>query len=331
MKILVTGASGLLGCNIARKLVQEGHEVRVLLRRSSIKKGVEDLPIEINYGDLSNKKEVMHAVKNCEAVIHSASITAGPNTDYKYYEEANVKGTENIVNAAKACEIQKMVYVSTANTISPGTKENPGTETLDYSLSNYNSGYIISKYQAEQYVLEQVQKEGFPAVVVNPTFMLGKYDFKPSSGQMILYGLSKRFQAFPDAGKNFIHVEDAATGAYNALLKGKIGERYLLAGENLSYREFFLKLNEITGQKAIQLQIPKFVFNTAGMGGSLASKILRKPLALNLVNTRVLTLDNYYSGLKAQTELGLTLKPIETAIEDAVQWFKDIGYLKGRG
>lgn len=328
MKILVTGASGLLGCNIARRLAHKGHEVTVLLRRSSVTKGVDDLSIKIAYGDLSNEKEVYNAVKDCEAVIHAASLTAGPITDYQYYKTANVIGTENIVKAAKACHVRKMVYVSTANTISPGNKDNPATEDSGF-ISHYNSGYILSKYVAEQYVLEQVQKEDFPAVIVNPTFMLGKYDFKPSSGQMILYGLSKKVQAFPDAGKNFIHVEDAAEGAYKALLLGKAGERYLLAGENLSYKEFFQKLNEIVGLKAVQIQIPKLIFNFAGLGGSFASKVLQKPLPLNLINARVLTLDNYYSGKKAQTELGLKLKPVEKAIKDAVEWFRETGYLKG--
>jgi dihydroflavonol-4-reductase len=327
MKVLITGASGLLGGHIAKQFHDQGYDIRLLLRSSSNKQGVKEYSPEIFYGDLTDPNILYDAVKGCDFVVHSASLTANEITDFAYYEEANVKGTINLVNAAISHGIKKFIYVSTANTIGPGTKENPGTELSEFSLFGYNSGYINSKYLAQQYVLEQVEKSNFPAVVVNPTFMIGSHDYKPSSGKMILIGLKNKVQICPAGGKNFIAVKDAAKGVLLALEKGKIGETYLLAGHNLTYVEFFKILNKIASHNALQFKVPKIIFNSLGLGGTIASKLLRKPLPLNLVNTRVLSLDNYYSGRKAREELGLQIAPIEDAIAEAVEWFKKEGYV----
>jgi dihydroflavonol-4-reductase len=328
MKILITGASGLLGGHVTRQLYHEGHEIRLFLRKSSIMNGINGHYSEVYFGDLANEADVKEAVRGCDAVVHSASLTATEITDFKYYEAANVKGTINLVKASISEGIKKFVYVSTANTIGPGTKQAPGTELSELNLFKFNSGYINSKYLAQQYILEQVEKFDFPAVVVNPTFMIGSHDYKPSSGKMILIGLGSKIQICPDGGKNFISVEDAARGVGLALERGKIGECYLLAGHNLTYKEFFMQLNEISGHKAIQVVVPKLIFNGIGLGGTMVSKMIRKPLPLNLVNTRVLSLDNYYSGNKAVKELGLKITPLNNAIEGAVKWFADNGYLK---
>ncbi|MFN6945601.1 MAG: NAD-dependent epimerase/dehydratase family protein [Cytophagaceae bacterium] len=320
MKILVTGASGLLGGHVTRQLYEEGHTIRLFLRKTSGLKGLEGYYHEVVYGCLEDCEDVFKAVEGCDAVIHSASVTGTANTSLSYYEPANVHGTKHIVDAVLAYNVEKLVYVSTANCLGPGCKDNPGTERSLPCHFDLKSGYIDSKYIAQQYVMKQVADKNLQAVVVNPTFIIGTHDYKPSSGQMILHGL-KKIQLFPSGGKNFVPAIDAARGVILALYKGKVGECYLLAGENFTYKEFFDMLNNISGNKPLQIRLPKPLFNFMGLLGTMAGKLLGKHFSLNYCNTRVLSLENYYSGSKAREQLGLKCTSVENAIKETVEWF----------
>jgi dihydroflavonol-4-reductase len=209
-----------------------------------------------------------------------------------------------------------------------GSKENPGTELTDFnSISGY-SGYILSKYVAQQLVLKEVEKNKLPAVIVNPSFMLGKYDARPSSGQAILMGYKKKMIPCPSGGRNFIHVKDAAVGVYNALLKGRPGECYLLTNENLSYKEFYKKLEQVSGYNSLKILIPSFALKLIGLMNSALNKLRKNPLQLNFTNALLLTMGKYYSSRKAVKEIDLPQTSIEVAIEDALDWFGKNGYLK---
>ncbi|MDD1712286.1 MAG: NAD-dependent epimerase/dehydratase family protein [Methanoregulaceae archaeon] len=322
MNVLVTGATGLLGANIVRELESRGDAVRALVRPSSDLRGLEGTRVAKVPGHILDRESLRGAVKGCDAVIHAAAHTGQWPTDYRHYEQVNVTGTELVMDACRIAGIRRIIYVSTANAFGYGSKEHPGTELSEFNGFRSGSGYIISKYLAQQNVLTQVEKHGLPVVIVNPTFMIGPYDTRPSSGKIILMGLNKRWQFFPGGGKNFIHVRDAATAICNALDRGTPGACYLLAGENLTYREFFAKLNRVTGDRPVKIGFPACLLNTAGVVGTWMEKMTGKPAPLNLVNSRLLGTGYYYSGRKAVKELGMPQTPVEEAILEALGWFR---------
>ncbi|MFX1705401.1 NAD-dependent epimerase/dehydratase family protein [Chitinophaga sp. CC14] len=322
-KVLITGANGFLGSNLTRELYRMGFDIKIIIRPSADVKGIEDIPCEIFYGSINNNDDVHEAVKGCDIVIHAACITAQWGISFAEYEHTNFTATKYITAACLEHKVQKFIYVSTANTIGPGDKNSPGNELNGFTLFNANSGYINTKYLAQQYVLEQVASRQLPGIVVNPTFMIGPHDVKPSSGKLILYGLKHRLLFYPPGGKNFVHIKDVCRGIINAIEKGKTGDCYLLAGQNLSYAEFFRLLKKISGKRQLLIPIPSFILKAAGIIGSLPG-ISGK---LNYTTAYMLCLDNYYSGKKSERELQLSYTPVEAAVTGAFTWFKENNYI----
>lgn len=321
MKILVTGANGLLGSNVVRELIREGQEVRIFVRTGSTLPGLKGVSCDVFRGDLLNVQDIVTASSGCDAIIHAAANTSQWPTGLKFYEAVNVGGTANVVTAVRQNGIGKLIHVSTANTFGYGTKMNPGTELSEYAFHDLRSGYITSKYLAQQLVLDEYKKNQLPVVVVNPTFMIGPYDARPGSGKIIKMGLRKRVQVFPPGGKNFIHVRDAAIGTINAIKYGQPGECYLLANENLTYREFYRKVNAVAEQDPLMVELPAVLIMLGGMGGRVMEAIFREPAPLNPVNAKLLSIGNYYSGQKASEKLKMPQTPVEDAIREAIEWW----------
>ncbi len=325
-KVLITGANGFLGSNLTREMYRLGYEVKILVRPTADLKAIADIPCEIFSGRLDDAEQMMQAVEGCDIVVHAACITDQWGVSFEEYEKVNFTGTRHIVQACLHHNVKKLVYVSTANTIGPGSRENPGNELNGFSLFNANSGYINSKYLAQQYVLEQVEHAGLPAVIVNPTFMIGPNDVKPSSGKLLLYGVGKNILFYPPGGKNFVHIQDVCRGIISAIGKGKTGDCYLLAGQNLSYREFFRLVDQAQHRKTILIRIPSFMLKTAGMAGSVLARLTGRSPRLNYTAAYLLCLQNYYSGRKSERELQLQYTPVETAVKDAFCWFRENAY-----
>jgi len=317
--VLVTGANGLLGANIVRELIRREYRVRILSRENSDLSAIEGVPFERVNGELLDPDSIDLAVQGCDFVIHSAANTSQWPTGYEQYEPVNVTGTRHVISAVKRHGIRRLVFVSSANAFGNGTREQPGTELNEFTGFRIGSGYMISKFVAQQIVLEEVEKHQLPAIIVNPTFMIGPFDSKPSSGKIIQMGAGK-VQVSPPGGKNFIHVRDAAVATCNALTMGRTGECYLLANQNLTYREFYAQLNEVTGKHPVSIRIPGWILRFAGFAGTLYERISRKPAPLNQVNARLLCLGNYYSGAKAIEALDLPQTPVKEAIKEAIPW-----------
>ena len=330
MKTLVTGANGLLGSNVVRELLRRGHEVRVLVRANADLRTLRGLGIDFFEGDLADEKRLIEACRDCDFVIHAAGKTAGKETAFSDYAGSNIGGTQRIVRAAKKAAIRRMVYVSSCCVFSGGTLENPGTELSEFTGFRYNSGYINSKYLALQWVLSEVERSGFPIVSVNPTLMLGPYDSRPSSGEAILHVLRHNLQPCPTGGKNFVDVRDAAMGTCNALSMGIPGECYLLAGENLSFTDFYAKVDRIYGRPPRRISMPGAVLKGAGLAGNIVRSITRHNISLNYVNACQLATESYFSGSKAARNLDFPLQPVDSAIEDAINWFIENGFLAPR-
>lgn len=325
MKILVTGANSLLGTNVLVELLQRNFEVRAMVR-AKYKLLLSDPSLEVCLGDITDKCAVRNAVKGCDIVIHVAANTSQASVRYSTYEKVNVTGTKYIMDAVVRHQVKKIILVSSANAFAYGTLTNPGTEDAPISYPFSHAGYARSKYNAQQYVLGCVKNNEPDVVVVNPTFMLGKYDSKPGSGEIIIRGYKKKWIIVPPGGKNFIHVKDAAIGVCNAIHSGISGQCYLLANENMSYKAFYKMLIAITGQESRIILIPKWVLLLAGLMGSLLAR-MGIPVSAHYINMRILCVKNYYSNKKAGRVLDLPATPVSEAIKEAVSWFLEKGML----
>ena len=327
MKVLVTGISGLLGSNIAHLLRERGYDFAGMARKTSNLSSLKDLDFEKRRGVIQDPGEVKQAMEGCDVVIHAAADTNHFTTAYKQAFEINYTGLKNVIEAAKFHGVKKLIYIGTANVFGNGTASKPGDELSPFAYLKNNSAYIQSKYLAHQLIQEEAAN-GFPVVALNPTFMLGAYDAKPSSGQMILYALSRKVVFAPPGGKNFVHVRDVATAAVNAIEKGKPGESYLLGHENLSYKAFFNLVKEVSGKNFIQVKIPAAALLTIGKAGEFFQKLTGLHSQVTVSNTQLLCAMHYYSSAKAQKDLDFPQTPVKEAIKDAVDWFRANGYMK---
>jgi len=316
-RIFLTGVNGLLGTNLSRLLLDSGYYYIIgLVRNKRNYTGGDSPNLKLIEGDLSG--DYTEVLKNVDCVVHSAAITSQNLLDYNDYYKVNCNATIQLFHAAAQCNVKKFIFVSTANTLGHGTKENPGTEKDAARKPFRHSLYARSKAAAEAYLLNH--KHMMDTIVVNPTFMLGAFDTKPGSGKIILRGLKKKFILYPPGGKNFVHVADVAQGIMNCIEKGRNGEKYLLANENLSYKAFYRKLNAIAHQNPVMIKVPRILLLLAGCFGELI-RLLRIPTDLSLVNMRILCTTNYYSNAKSVSELGLKYQPVDRAVSDALNYF----------
>lgn len=311
----------MLGTNTIIELLERGYSVRGMVRRPGAipvsMPGLEEFS-----GQITRQEDVAAAAEGCHIIIHIAANTSQHAQPYADYAAVNVSGTRHVLHAAERCGISRVVLVSSANTLGHGSLKDPGNEKKGMQPPFTRSAYALSKREAEEVSMQ------FPGeiITVNPSFLLGSYDTKPSSGKIILRGYHKKIIMVPPGGKNFIHVKDAAKAICDAARFGKDKERYLLVNENMSYRRFYKLLNQVTGNQGWIVTIPACVLLTIGVMGSTLSRMGIKT-SLHYNNMRILCAKNYYSNNKAVRELNLTLTPLSTAIEDAVNWFKTSGML----
>ena len=315
--VFLTGISGLLGTNLAIDLLDRGYRVMGLLRDRSRYKGPEHPELELLEGSL--QEDLSPWLEKAKVVVHVAAETRQDIFDYAAYHKVNFEATRGLFDLSAGCAIERFIFVSTANTMGYGSVEDPGHESKEVRYPFSASFYARSKAEAEKYVLGS--GADMETLVVNPTFMLGAYDSKPSSGKIVLMGWKKRIVFYPPGGKNFVHVRDVSKGIIETLRSGRDRERYLLANENLSYRAFFEKLNTVAGQNARLVRIPRSVLMLMGYVGD-ALRAFRIRSSLSSTNMRILCVNNYYSNLKSREQLGLDYRSTEQSITDALTYFE---------
>lgn len=314
--VFLTGISGLLGTNLAHGLLENGYNVKGLVRRKSALKGLNHPGLSLTEGDLFS--DLTRELQSVDIVIHAAAETRQDLTDYSDYYKINYDGTVMLYQTAVKCHVKKFIFISTANTMGFGTKEKPGTEFFPVASPFDKSGYANSKQEAEKYLL------GFnnetEVIIINPTFMIGPRDSKPSSGKIILMGWRKRIVFCPPGGKNFVHVEDVVQAVLKCMVSGKKGERFLIAGENLSFHDFFKKLFRLANQRTFLVVIPEPVLTAIGYAGDLI-RFLGIKSCLSSNNMRILCVKNFYSNQKSVSQLGICYRTVDSAILDALEYF----------
>lgn len=320
MKVLVTGANGLLGHHVVFELLKRNHSVRIVVRNT--KNIYFDLnAVEVFKGNFTDYDCLYQAVQGCEAIIHIAAVTATDLLRYEDYSKVNVDGAALILKVANELNINRIVYVSSANTIGYGSEQQLADECFNIQFPFTGSFYAQSKVAAERLFVEASKGSGKHIVIVNPTFMIGAFDPKPSSGKLMLMGYNKRLLFVPKGGKNFVAVGAVAVAVCNGLTQGQNGNRYLASGINLSFSQFYSLQKQIAGYRQKLIKIPDFILIAIGKIGDGLPKIGIKT-ELCSANLRQLMIQEYYSNKKAQEELNLPETDIKTAINEAVNWFK---------
>ncbi len=326
MKILVTGADGLLGSNLVRELLDRRHEISVLIQKGRKATTLDSLPLTRIEGDLLDIESIREALSGNEYIIHAAASTSIVPSRNEIVRKVNIEGTRNILTVCKEQKIKRMVYVSTANSFGFGSKVKPGVEGNPYLGSRYGLDYMDSKKEAHDLVMQEA-KTGLPVVVVNPTFMIGPYDSTPSSGAMIIAVAKNKLPGYAPGGRNYIFVKDAAVGIANALTMGRIGACYIIGNENMNYKEAFGKIAAVVKTKAPGVAMPKWVILLYGFLNEVVSKLTGKAPTVSLPMAKISCDDHYFSADKAVKELKLPQTSLDIAIEDAYLWLKDNGYI----
>jgi dihydroflavonol-4-reductase len=324
---LVTGATGFIGANIVRALLEASMAVRVLVRRGSDMRNLTGLPVEIVYGDLRDTASLRAALQGCQTLYHAAAYYSlwTPHPEEMYV--INVTGTENLLGTALELGIEKVVYTSSVATMGLPADGSPGDETMSLPLADAVGHYKRSKVLAEQRALAFCH-QGLPLVVVNPSTPVGPWDVKPTpTGKIVVDFLRRKMPAYLNTGLNLIDVRDVAHGHLLAAQHGKIGERYILGCRNMSLRDILQLLAAVSGLPAPRVRMPYSVALAAGYASEWLARITQQPPLVPLVGVKMARRPMYFTAHKAVRELGLPQSPIDEAMRQAVAWFRTHGYV----
>jgi dihydroflavonol-4-reductase len=324
---LVTGATGLLGNNVARMLIERDCSVRVFAQESSDPRPLEGLDVEIVRGDLRNADDVRKACEGVDRVVHSAGLVQIGRSRLDQHRAVNVEGTRHIAQAARE-NGAKLVHVSTCDLIDCQDPETPMDETAPWADAK-GCAYAVSKREGEEVVQEQIQ-QGLDAVIVNPGYMLGPWDWKPSSGRMLLVVARSRGWFAPRGQISLCDVRDVADGILAAFTKGKVGARYFLCGSAMSYMEAWRLFAKVTGGRPPCITAGPLMLIIGGSAGDLWTRLTGREPLVNSAAVSSSWRSKNFSSERAKEELGYKNRPAEETVRDAWEWFQENGYAKGK-
>ncbi len=322
MKAFVTGGTGFVGANLVRLLLQQGYEVRALVRNSSSLDNLKSLDLEIVTGDL-NSGELSQQMSGCQVLFHVAAQYSLWQADRELLYRNNVLGTRNILKCAQEAGIERTVYTSSVAAI--GVKQNGiADETYQSPVDKLIGDYKKSKYYAEQEAIKAVQ-QGQDIVIVNPSTPIGAFDRKPTpTGEIIVRFLQRKMPFYVDTGLNLINVKDVAWGHILALEKGQTGDRYILGNQNLTFKQLLGKLATITGLPAPKYTIPYWIpYTVAWVEENVLVKV-GKPPTVAIDGVRMSQQKMFYDASKAVHDLGLPQSDLDQALIEATNWFSNL-------
>jgi dihydroflavonol-4-reductase len=330
MTTLITGATGFVGSAVARTFAARGHALRLLIRANSDRRNIAALDAEIVTGDLTDPVSLARAAAGCRHVVHVAA-------DYRFWVpdpaamlRANVDGSLAMLRAAADAGAERFVHCSSVAALGQIGDGTPANEETPTNEKDFVGIYKRSKYLAERAMLDMARRDGLPLVVVNPAAPVGPRDIKPTpTGKMILDAAAGRVPAYIDTGLNIVHVDDVAEGHALALERGRIGERYVLGGENLLLKDILALVCTVAGRKPPTIRLPEtVVWPAAFVMEKLAALTGIAPL-MTRDHLKMARKKMFYSSDKAIRELGYQPRPVRAAVEDAVAWFRANGMLRG--
>ena len=327
-KILVTGASGFVGSAVARKLVEAGFSVRALVRGTSPRKHLAGLDLDFFEGDLRDRKSVARAIAGMRYVFHVAADYRLWARDPSEIFASNVEGTRILMEEAMRAGVERVIYTSSVATIALRTDGMAADETTPLREDQGIGAYKRSKIAAERLVEAMVAERGLAAVIVNPSTPIGPGDVRPTpTGRIIIEAAKGRIPAFIDTGLNLVHVDDVASGHLAALRHGKIGERYILGGQDVLFSQMLRDIAGLVGRRAARVRLPwRALIPVAFVAEAVANVTGREPFA-TLDGVYMAKYRMFFASTKAEQELGYRSRRYTEGIDDAVRWFRDAGYL----
>jgi len=324
--VLVTGATGFVGSAVVRALLAEGRRVRVLLRRSSDRRNLEGLVVEEAFGSLEDFPSLVAAVEGVGVLYHVAA-------DYRLWVRdpdamfaANVDGTQRLMHAALEAGVGRIIYTSSVATLGATSTGVPADEESPSTLQDMIGPYKRSKFLAEDAVKRLVMERGLPAVVVNPSTPISPRDMKPTpTGRMIVEAASGRMPAFVDTGLNLVHVDDVAAGHLLAERYGRIGERYILGGDDMTLAEILNDIARICGRKPPAFRLPIAAVWPVAIAAEAWGMATGNEPFVTLDGLRMARKKMFFSSAKAKHELGYKARPAGEGLADAIAWFRSQG------
>ena len=324
MRFLVTGGTGLVGNNVVRALLDQGQKVRVLTRTTSDVRPLEGLAVEKQIGDVCDPESVAQSLQSIDVVIHAAAHVQIGWSGLATQQKINVGGTRHVARAARQSGV-RMVHVSSVDALALGSQGPIVNEETPPGEPKVACPYVLTKRLAEEEVLAEVA-QGLDAVIVNPGFMLGPWDWKPSSGRMLLEVARGRMLLAPSGSNDFCDVRDVVNGILSCVHKGRIGQRYILGAHCIGYFEAWTIFAEVTGSRKPLAKAGPAATWIGGAVGDLVYRITGREPDVNSASLAMACLWKNFDYHRAERELGYKTRPLRESATDCWKWFREYGY-----
>jgi len=324
---LVTGASGFVGSAVARALVQRGMHVRVLMRPTASRVNISQLHCEPVIGDMRDEASMTAAMKGARYLFHVAADYRLWARDPSEIERNNLAGAKATMGAALKAGVEKVIYTSSVAALKPG--ETAVDETSRHTVHSVIGAYKRSKVVAERLVEQMVAEQGLPAVIVNPSTPIGPRDVRPTpTGRIIVEAANGKVPAFLDSGLNLVHVDDVAAGHLLALDKGRIGERYILGGQDVLLGDMLKAVAQVMGRRPPTISLPRGPLFPLAYANEALARITGKEPFLTVDALKMAKHHMFFSSGRAEQALGYSARPWEQALDDAIGWFRQAGMIR---
>ncbi len=327
--VLITGAGGFVGSAVVRRALDAGFAVRAMVRDRGRASNLAGLGVDVVEADMRDADAVRRAVDGCRHVFHVAADYRLWAPDPDEIVEANVAGTRHVMDAALASGVERVVYTSSVATLALRDGGDPADESTPLDPADAIGAYKRSKVLAERLVLDLVRDRALPAVIVNPSTPIGPRDAKPTpTGRVIVEAASGRMPGYVDTGLNLVHVDDVASGHLAALARGRIGERYVLGGQNVDLGTMLADIAALVGRRPPTMRIPRRALYPLAYAAEAIARITRREPFVTVDGLRLARYRMYFTSAKAERELGYVARPYRDALADAVAWFRRAAMLR---